>query len=170
MTPVLAAALVLGGVLALRVERVRLTRLRHRFLAELQALAVLLDRRRALLARLGEELPEVLPACHATLEALGRRQRASAEALAGLLAAPDDREAAELLADAEAGFDAALEELEGEPADDGLLAPLREQAARARERRAAVTDAARHYHARRGGGLRGRLHRAWGLGELAWVG
>jgi hypothetical protein len=165
---------ILGLTLALRVEHVRLRRLRAGALTELSALAAALDRRRAALAVLATDLPAVLPAAHGQLESLGRAQRAGVDALARLRGGPGlrDGEAAESFAASERQMEQALTELRADIEDLGCLgaftrleACTRSAAARAR----AVGAAVQHYHARRGRGLRAVMVRLLGHGRLVWA-
>ncbi|MDA1265762.1 MAG: hypothetical protein O2816_11840 [Planctomycetota bacterium] len=167
--PQVLAVLVLGSVLTLGAERRRLRRLRGRFLAELHVLASRLERRRALLVRLGETLPEELPACHGDLEVLGRHQRQAAEALALLWETPSNREAALAFSAAEAAFTGALAELIDEAGAAGPLRRLVEVQGQVELQRRSVDDAYAHALDRRGRGLPARLLGLFVPAQIGWA-
>ena len=90
----LVAWLVVGVVLVWTAERRRRGRLLRRVAIELEGVEAVVERRRALLARLAQELPQVVPVCHGALDQLGRAQRASADAAEAWRGRPGDPGAA----------------------------------------------------------------------------
>ena len=141
--------LVAGCILALLVEVRRRSRLRLRIAHELELLASVLDRRRAQLVHLGVQLPKVLPACHVSLEVLGRSHRASADALLDWRGQLESGAAATRLRGAETTWGEGLRELQREsPEEVQALASLALLQARSHELRLAAEDAQEHLRLR----------------------
>jgi len=144
----LVAWLVVGVALVWTAERRRRGRLLRRVAIELEGVEAVVERRRALLARLAQELPQVVPVCHGALDQLGRAQRASADAAEAWRGRPGDPGAAGELRAAEVGWSEAMEEVAGEAAAVPSYARLVEFGVRVRARCRAAEDALEHVRLR----------------------
>ncbi len=146
----LVVALIAGLALVLRVEPARLARLRsgHRF--ALDDLRAAVGRRGFALEALLQELPAVLPGANAPLDALGRAQRSTLDALLALVDDPTNEPAASIMIDAGRAWDSALDELEGDGAGE-LLTPLLTASDRVTARLRLAVESAHHHDERRTG-------------------